>query len=596
MLNIKMRKNYLNSIKLQESIIFVILVLLFALKKSTITTLPFLNGKYIYWLFAIIIGTIYFVSKKSNKEYVINKFDVNLFILFSLGLYNFNYISNATVFNINAWYFAGYLILYLIFRQILIDKGTIYKTLDSVYYFLALVAIVNGIMAILQSNNLIASENEYFKSTGLFYSPNHLGLFLVLGFISIFSLLKKSPNIYSKIFLYSCQMILLFALYLSQCRGAYLALGTVFLFYVITSTNKNKANANWKMVLLSSIFILISFLILNRANTNKEESALGRIFILKTALKQIENKKLFGNGFDSFSLEYNLAKSKYFEKERSWNETKNASYIYNASNDFLELTFNLGIIWILFFIFFIIKVFCLFRNSYEKRFICSIILCLIIFALTNTVLPIPLFIIIGCFFSVCLINLSEIRPYYILQNNSFFRIISVTIASLFVVIIFLRINAEYKLFQLYNGITKFSNSKVIAGYASKIDAKGEANFMAGIILLKNNNPEKGINYLVNGFKQSGKPTLGKNLAHFFERMGRYNEAEKIYIYNKNVEPFRFEARMDLFNLYLKTNQKEKARNTAKEIYDLPIKIPSKKIESLKEKAKNYFENEQKKAV
>lgn len=376
-----------------------------------------------------------------------------------------------------------------------------------------------------------------------------MALFLALGFISTFALLKKSSKLYFKIFLHISQTILIYALYLSQCRGAYLALGAVFLFYVISLTNKNKAIANWKMVLFSSVFILSSFLILNRANANKEESALGRLFILKTGLKQIDNKKLLGNGFDSFPLEYNLAKSKYFERERPWNETKNAGYIYNAGNDFLELTFDLGIIWILFFIFFIIKIFCLFKDSYEKRSICSIILCLIIFALTNTVLPIPLFIIIGCFFSVCLINLSEIKPYYTSQNSTFFKIVPVTIAFLFVVIISLRINAEYRLFQLYKETAKFTNSKIIESYASKIDVKGEANFMAGIILLKNNNPEKGITYLINGFKQSGRPTLGKNLAHFFERMGNYNEAEKIYIYNKNVEPFRFEARIDLLNLY-----------------------------------------------
>lgn len=79
-------------------------------------------------------------------------------------------------------------------------------------------------------------------------------------------------------------------------------------------------------------------------------------------------------------------------------------------------------------------------------------------------------------------------------------------------------------------------------------------------------------------------------------MGKYNKAEQIFIYNKNVEPFRFEARIDLFNLYLRTNQKEKARKTATEILDLPIKIPSKKINFYKEKAKRYLEDEQKKAV
>lgn len=62
----------------------------------------------------------------------------------------------------------------------------------------------------------------------------------------------------------------------------------------------------------------------------------------------------------------------------------------------------------------------------------------------------------------------------------------------------------------------------------------------------------------------------------------------------NVEPYRFDARIDLFNLYLKTNQNEKAREIATEILYLPLKIPSKKMELLKEKIKSYLKNDQNK--
>jgi hypothetical protein len=53
----------------------------------------------------------------------------------------------------------------------------------------------------------------------------------------------------------------------------------------------------------------------------------------------------------------------------------------------------------------------------------------------------------------------------------------------------------------------------------------------------------------------------------------------------NVEPYRYEARMDLLNLYIETNQDAKAKEMANEIIKLRVKIPSAKIEEYKRVAK-----------
>lgn len=110
-------------------------------------------------LFALIIGAVYFAVIKSIKEYRINKFDIYIAILFVLALYNLSYISNATIFNVNTWYFIGYLFLYLILRQILHEKETIYKALNCVYLFIVFGAVLNGVMAVLQNSDLLVSEN-----------------------------------------------------------------------------------------------------------------------------------------------------------------------------------------------------------------------------------------------------------------------------------------------------------------------------------------------------------------------------------------------------------------------------------------------------
>lgn len=578
--------------KKKQLLIFLAILLLSLIIRCNLSSVPFLKGKYIYWLFVVVTGSAICLFNDSNKKWILNRFDVCVLILFCIGVWNFIYLSNAKVFNLKVWYVIGYLLVYIILRRSLYTKSTILEISKKIYYLIFLAATLNAAIAILQKIQLLSSTNEHFKITGLFYSPNHLALFLAIGILSLIELIKENKSRSSKILLFICFLILDYSLYLSECRGAYIALIVVILLKIVSFRKRNKELSFFKIT--PYIFVTLSILLFIVWNTNssKSESASGRLFIAKQSLAQLENRPLTGYGFDSFSLQYNLAKADYFAVERSWEETRNAGYIYNANNDFLELGFELGTIWIVVFCIFIIMLFNKTKNSNTQETFSSILLCIIIFAFTNTILPVPLFVVLGCIFAMGIINETEMKPVLCFKQNILFKIIAAIFLAIFSTIIILRLNAEYKLKKIYNE-EEISDLKKTENYTSKIDANGEQLFMAGIIFLKNYNQEEGIRYLTNGFKQSGKPSLGKNLATIFERMGKYDEAERIYIYNKNVEPFRFDARMDLFNLYLKTNQKQKARELAKEILYLPIKIPSKNIDLFKEKAEYYLKNEQK---
>lgn len=507
------------------------------------------------------------------------------------------YVSTAKVFNLKVWNVITYLLLYIILRCSLYTKDNILELSKKIYYFLFLAATLNAILAILQNNQLLGSENEYFKITGLFYSPNHLGLFLAIGILSLIELIKENKSHFGKILFIICIFILAYGLYLSECRGAYIALIIAILFNLVSSRKGNQELSLFKKTVYS--FTILSSLLVIAWNTNnsKSQSASGRLFIVKQSLVQLKNKPLVGYGLDSFSLHYNSAKADYFASERSWEETRNAVYIYNTNNDFLELGFELGTIWIIVFCIFIGMLFYKTRNNNATKTYCTILICLIVFALTNTILPVPIFVVLGCIFAVSIINETETKPMLVFKPNVLFKIVAFTFLTIFSAIIVLRLHAEYKLKKIYNE-QEVSSLKIKENYVSKIDANGEQLFMAGIIFLKNKNQEEGLSYLMNGFKQSGKPSLGKNLAKLLERMGKYDEAEKIYNYNKNVEPYRFDARIDLFNLYLKTNQNEKATEKATEIATeilyLPVKIPSKKIDILKEQMKSYLKNDSKK--
>lgn len=582
--------------RIQKIRVYLNIVFILSFIRCGLDDLPFSKGKYIYWLIALLIGSLFFLIKKAKHKYVFNCFDVFVLILTVIGFLNLFYISNATFYNIKVWYYFGYLILYFVLRQELNTKEVIYKNLNNVLWFISVTAILNAVVAILQSINMLESPNEYFNSTGLFFSPNQLGIYLAIGFLSTIEILRKEKIKSVKIIFCIGIFILIYGLYLSECRGAYLGLSVAFLFLLYNySDQKVKGFLKWKIALCSFIVLLGLFLIIWKTNSVKSESASGRLFIIEQSFEQIKERPLSGYGIDSFSLQYNLEKARYFETEkRSWNDVKNASYIYNANNDFLELTFELGIVWLSVFFLFIVNLSIYATQSKEVKICSAIGLCLLIFALTNNMLSVPLFVIIGCYCSVIIINLSDAKPIYAFKNSILFQIgIAVAIIST-LVIMFLRLNAEQKLLSLYDRRKHFTSLEKVESYISKIDANGEELFMAGGILLKNKYQKEGMGYLSKGFERSGKPSLGKILAGLYEKQGEYDVAEQIYQYNVNVEPFRYDARIELFRLFVKTNQIGKAEDMAFEIINLPVKKASDKVDRFKEEAE-YYINQKKKA-
>jgi hypothetical protein len=177
---------------------------------------------------------------------------------------------------------------------------------------------------------------------------------------------------------------------------------------------------------------------------------------------------------------------------------------------------------------------------------------------------------------------------YEFKNRSVYKFIGIGLILSFTLLQISRINAEYKLYKLYEEKMYLKGENQLQGYLSKIDNKGEELFMGGLVLFKNGYKKEAVAYMQTGFERSGKPTLGKILANGLKKQKKYSQAEAIYRYNKNVEPYRYEARMDLFDLYVTAKQKAKAKKMAIEIINLPVKIPSATIVGFKKKVELYL--------
>lgn len=579
-------KSILNLMKTNFFSVTFILFLLIALIKCFSNSLPFIKGKYVYWLLFLSIITLVLIINNKSKRIRINIYDSIILLLAILGITNFILLSKSTLYDLSIWYYTGYFIVYLLLRTLSNPEPSSKKALNLLLYFCSVTAVLNVFVMLLQLYHFIPSANKFFLTTGMFYSPNQLAIYFSIGCLTSLFLLRKTTTLGLKISLTVSILLIIIGICITESRGAIISLCLAILYYSYHSKDQIKQHFNWKIFIGIILLLITTAYFINSINGNKTDSNSGRYFTIKQISKQIIQKP-YGYGVNSFSTEYNKAKAEYFENNFKWEEVKNGGYIYSVNNDLLELTFELGIVWIIIFVAFIFLLFKRKNSNIEVLLARTILLCLLIFSLTNNIFMIPILIIIAVICSVIIINNIDEKIIYEFKNNTVYKFAAAGIILFFLLIQTSRINAEYKLYKLYQGKNYLKGINQLKGYLSKIDTKGEECFMGGIVLMKNGYKKEGMDYMKTGFELSGKPTLGRILANSLKKQKKFAQAETIYNYNKNVEPYRYEARMDLLDLFVETNQQEKAKKMALEIINLPVKIPSKAIAAYKKKAQLY---------
>lgn len=549
----------------------------------------FLKLKYVFWIVFACIAIIYLILINKQKKIKINSIDIIIISLSILCIFTFFKTTTVSFYHIKIWYYLGYLLIYFIGKQLICSQKDIRKTILSIIVTISFIAFINAGIAFLQYFNITPSHNRYFKINGMFHSPNQLGAILGIGILSCFAYLKHQKTTKNKqILICMFCLFLVTILLLTESRGALIALlgGSLFLnFKTIMSFIKRYNKLTFSTGLIT---IIITVWGINHLYHKNPDSIYGRYFILKTTTNQIiENP--WGYGINSFAKEYNNAKAIYFSTERSWKEIKNADFVYIAFNDFLELFFEMGIIWFTLFLFLFFLLFYKKDTKPETTMAKSLIIFLGLFALTNTILIFPVFIITSIF-CVILIQQQEFKPIIVFKNSPLINICGLIIPLFLLVIIPLRANAEIRLFNIKKNPNDSLTSSVLYPLLKKIDDSGKPYFMTAKFLNKKNQNELAIKYLDTAFTKSAMPSIGRYLTKKTLKKNNLKKTIQIFEYNKLVEPYRYQARMDLFNLYSKHKDFPNALKIAKEIIELPVKIQSKKVELYKKNAQKYIDS------
>lgn len=202
--------------------------------------------------------------------------------------------------------FSKIVIMFFLFVNVLDSE----KKLKISLWLIILLTVVIAVQGIEQfrtgfgwAGQPLSNEGR-INWVGTFHDANDLALTLVMAIGFLLAFIIGRSKIIMKIFSISLLGILLYALYLTNSRGGYLALAATTIFYFIRKY-KNKFIA----VLIGGSLVFAIFALGPSRLSNisaSEESAYGRVESWYEGIQMLKSSPLFGVGYGMFTDEYRL--------------------------------------------------------------------------------------------------------------------------------------------------------------------------------------------------------------------------------------------------------------------------------------------------
>jgi len=476
-----------------------------------------------------------------------------------------------------------------------------------VLYVMLSIGLLQLIYSILQLIGILPNLFP-FKFGGSFGNPGDLANFLVVTFsISLGLLFHEDKKIIRGILLASIVLHLLIII-VSHARAAWLAsiVSTILIFYIrfpqysirnIIRVNKNKL---LRFVIVLICAFLLGVFALYKLYNLKSASADGRIFIWNICVKLITEKPVFGHGYNSFLSSFGQSQLDYFKHNPD--DFKNGWLAANtvfAFNDYLQIMVEYGCIALMLLFVILYKVLAI--NDENKSgqkislvFICKIAIISILLSMLFSY-PLQNRTIKFCFF-VLLALVSVFDDKSIMQFN--LKKGHLLIAKI-VLFMYMGYIFYYSLQSVNYGLKwKQAYSNSLAGtenYVSQYDSIH--NFLIhdfsfvlnyGSILYKSGHYDRCTKH----FEKYGYLCLSTDmyliLGRAYEETENYMKAEESYRNASQLIPHQFLPKYNLFKLYKKTNQIDKANDMALQISYMKIKVYSEVVKEIKTEINQYL--------
>jgi|GEM_PF-2363143 len=531
-------------------------------------------------------GAFYWLASYESLVFYFNKIHTYIALFLLYIFIHFIKLSPAKVYEIEFWRIFSFFFLYYSFSTITEPQ----KLKKTVIYIILARFLIELPLGILQYFNVIkATLSDSFNVVGTLTSTNHYSFLLSIGIVIIglnYFLKPKQLTVIKMLWIVLAVVALTLIIYLKS-RTAILGLIVFLIFLVVTKTTLVKKlktlNLGTKLAISALAVILVfggSYFLYQL----KKDSAQGRLFTAKITTQEIFKKPLLGHGLTSFESGYNAAKSNYFlTKQRDWEEIKIADHISHAFNDFLQTAYELGLVGLGGVIFILIV--CIKNTSFSnKKSIIglSIVAFLIIASMFASLVANSTFAWLLLFGSL-LINVNPKTPINIKSNmlyKRFFLFLSFTLLAHGTTRIYARHRINILKEQKNN-----STAKKLSDWFPFIEDQGHNAYYHGLILFHRlNKKSKGLRLMHMGVNRNKNFDDIRNLALYYAHTGNLKEAEKLMRFNVGNRPYLLKSRLDLAILQDKLQNKKQACKTLQYLIKLPIKIPSKTADSIKNEA------------
>lgn len=498
------------------------------------------------------------------------------------------------------WLFTSYIGLIFFFKSVI--RTT---TFQSQLIILSIIAFVESIISLLQFTGFLKSENEFFNVMGTFINPNFLGIHMAIGLVALISLIaffyKNNKIAY---IIYGIMIIpMLFILINSESRASWLSL-IIGIFALLLTSKKfifliKKLNTKRKIIYLFLI-ISASSIAAYFLYEMEKDSLSGRGLILKLSLSEIKENPLFGQGLFNFAGVYNESKAKYFlSQDRPWNEIKVANYVSTAFNDYILILFEIGAIG---FILLLAGLTFLIKDTkltIQTRFAMVIIIIMLFLGFFTSVIYNPSIMIIGSWAIATLLS-NKNYPVKILvaDNEAITKIKRLILFSVGVLGVTIFLNKTLSLYNfkrimdLYVQKSKDISGSQLYNKCKAVTDNPHIEFRIGNELFWDGYKKKGVFMMNNAIRKSNIPGMNYAISIVYEHLKENQKVEYFLKKNTGIEPFKFKSKIDLMDFYGRTGQLKKQEEIAKEIIELPVKIPSKEVDEYKKRAQEVLSKTQ----
>ena len=487
--------------------------------------------------------------------------------------------------------FIGYILLRGVLSNMVTIRMLLYLSFVFIYFFfkvnnisrqnvaviIVFVCLAQAVYGILQYYMLVYTPNT-FKVVGSFDNPAGFAASLAAGFP--FSLSLKNSKISKYLGLLAAGVIIV-AVVLSESRAGALAIVLSLVIYLF-SKNKNIVRYKFRYSIIGIISLLIMGVLLF---FYKKNSALGRMLIWKNSLEMILDKPIVGHGSGSFLSKYMIYQADNFEYNPASLFSKLADNVSHPFNEYLFLTVEYGMIGLLILVFaFILIIRLTKRVSPEILSLLSVA----IFSCFSYSFRYAFVIVIVAY---CLSGIkTDKQSYYKFKIN--LNYVLLALCMLCSTLLMKDIYFEYQWGKIVKRPFYITDHTFIGKMRVLYDQwNGNPYFLYNYGAMLN---------LLKRYDESNiiftECTMYLNdydvqllLADCYLQKENFDQAEKCFLLASNMCPNRFVPLYQLVYLYDRIGEKEKAYDLAEKIMYKAVKVPSFKVQRIKNEMKEYVE-------